>query len=130
MSVGSFLLFSFSRPFHAFAFDSLPAIEEGSAPWKEASARILPVDGSIAATAPLPPCAFRPSYAAFCAAALRVVTTLPPSFFLPVIMSSVLRKRSRSSLPVRMPSSMASSCVAPYAWETYPVTGAHMGPSL
>ncbi|CAM5627915.1 hypothetical protein SGLAM104S_01538 [Streptomyces glaucescens] len=74
------------------------------------------MDGSIAATAPLPR-SFRPSYAAFCAAALRVVTTLPPSFFSPVSMSRVLRKKSRSSLPVRMPSSRFSSWLVPKAWE-------------
>lgn len=88
------------------------------------------MDGSRATTAPLPPWFFSPFHAAFCAAALRVVTTLPPDFALPVIMSRVLRKKSRSSLPVRMPSSMDSSWLAPKAWEAYPVTGAHIAPFL
>lgn len=99
---------------------------DGSYDGVDTSARILPVDGSIAATAPfLSP---RPLYAAFCAAAFRVVTTLPPSFSLPVIMSRVLRKKSRSSLPLRMPSSSFSSWLAPKACEEYPVTGAHIAP--
>jgi hypothetical protein len=89
----------------------IPAKVDGSYDGVEARARIAPVLGSSAATAPfLSP---RPWKAAFCAAAFSVVTTLPPSFFLPVIMSSVFRKKSRSSLPVSMPSSRFSSCVAP-----------------
>lgn len=71
--------------------------------------------GSIAATAPF----FSPSFsnAAFCAAALSVVTTLPPAFFSPVNMPMVRSKKSRSSLPVRIWSSRDSSCVEPKACE-------------
>lgn len=83
--------------------------------------------GSMAATAPffLP----RPSKAAFWAAPLRVVTTLPPFSSSPVNIAIVRSKKSWSSLPVRMPSSMLSICVAPNACEANPVTGAHIGPS-
>lgn len=72
---------------------------------------MAPVRGSMAATAPflLP----SPSNAAFWAAALSVVTTLPPCFFSPVNIPMVRSKKSRSSLPVRMPSSRDSSWVEP-----------------
>ena len=49
---------------------------DGSYDGDVASARIAPVDGSIATTAPRTP--FSPWYAARCAAGLRVSTTEPP----------------------------------------------------
>lgn len=83
---------------------------------------MAPVAGSRATTAPflLP----RPSKAAFWALALIVVTTSPPCFSLPVSMSRVLRKNSRSSVLTRKPSSRDSSWLLPKDCEEYPVTGA------
>lgn len=76
---------------------------------------MAPVRGSIAATAPFLSPSF--SNAAFCAAGLSVVTTLPPCFFSPVNMPIVRSKNSRSSLPVRIWSSSDSSWVEPKACE-------------
>ncbi len=70
----------------------------GSKPGVLASARILPVDGSIATTAPC--CPPRPATAAACAAALIVVSTAAPSGLRPVMRSRIRVKKSRSPLPV------------------------------
>ncbi len=86
----------------------LPAKTEGSYEGVLASARMAPVCGSSAATAPfLEP---SPLKAALWAAPSRVVTTFPPVFLSPVNIDRVRSKNSWSLLPVRMPSSMDSSC--------------------
>jgi hypothetical protein len=76
-----------------------------------AMARIAPVDGSIATTAPcrLP----RPLTAASCAARFSVSTTLPPRGSRPVSSADSRRVNSRLSLPDRKPFSACSIPVAP-----------------
>lgn len=93
----------------------LPAKTEGSYEGVLARARMAPVCGSSAATAPflLP----SPLKAAFWAALLRVVTMFPPVFLSPVNIDRVRSKNRSSLLPVRIPSSMLSSCDESKAWE-------------
>lgn len=107
--------------------ERFPDRTDGSYDGADTRARIRPVDGSMAATAPLRPA--RPSYAASCAALRSVVTTWPPG----------LRSRtatpfhsgngvSSGFVPDRTPSSVCSSRVVPYTCEAKPVTGAYIGP--
>lgn len=91
--------------------DSSPGSYEGLL----TSARILPVEGSMAATAPrLPP---SPLYAASCIEALMVVATLPPGCWARVSSFQSGKGASIESVPERMPSSAFSIRVVPYVCE-------------
>ncbi len=113
---------SFSAVQAVFALVPVPESTDGSYEGLLTSARILPVAGSRAATAPrLPP---SPAYAARCTAARTVMAAFPPAG----------RPRARSyqsgnadspgSVPDRTASSARSTKLVPYVWEEKPVTGA------
>lgn len=107
---------------------AFPDSTAGSYEGLDTSASTRPVDGSIAATAPLRPSS--PSYAACCAAALRVVTTLPPRPWARVRPFTRGNGESIGSVPDSTASPLCSRSVVPYTWEAKPVTGAYNGPSV
>ncbi len=92
-------------------FVSLADNRFGSNDGLVASARIRPVDGSIATTAPR--YFFRPWYAARCAAAFSVSSTDPPLRACPRSRSENWLPSSRVSVPDRIGSSARSMPVAP-----------------
>lgn len=106
---------------------SFPESAAGLYDGVDTSARIRPLDGSIAATAPLRPRS--PSYAACCAARSRVVTTSPPKGRERVRSFHSGNPDSIGSVPDRTSSSECSRKVVPYSCEAKPVTGAYNGPS-
>ncbi|CAM5328070.1 hypothetical protein SALBM311S_06127 [Streptomyces alboniger] len=107
---------------------SFPDSDVGSYDGLDTSARIRPLDGSIAATAPLRPAS--PRYAARCAARSRVVTTSPPGFRARVTSFHSGNGDSIGSAPDRTPSCVCSRRLVPYSCEAKPVTGANIGPSV
>ncbi|GDY62823.1 hypothetical protein SAV14893_022160 [Streptomyces avermitilis] len=117
----------FSRSHALVTAEFVPDSSPGSYDGAETSARIRPLDGSIAATAPRRPAS--PSYAARCAPAARVVTTLPPGFRSRETPFHKGSSDSIGSVPARMPSAAFSRPVVPYTCEAKPVTGAYRGPS-
>ena len=78
-----------------------------------AIARIAPVLGLIATTAPRAPCRRNPRYAARCACGSSVSVTLPPLGGVPVRVSMTRRTNSDSSVPDRIALACASMPVAP-----------------
>src|SRR4051794_70691 len=96
----------------------------------ETIARILPVRGSIATTAPrtLSPNARSPSYAAFCASGSTVRVTLPPLGAWLSTRSITRLTNSEESLPDRMEFCVASTPPRPQSREKKPVRWAYSGP--
>jgi len=78
-------------------------------------ARILPVDGSRATTAPDLPSDCSELQAAFCALELIVSWTVAPLRGLLVIMSITLRTASEEELPLSTEFSVFSMPLAPYS---------------
>ncbi len=117
----------FSRVQDRPTAESFPDSAAGSYDGVDTSARIRPVDGSIAATAPLRPSS--PSYAACWAARSRVVATSPPAFWERVKSFHSGNGDSIGSAPDSTESSECSRRAVPYSCEAYPVTGAYNGPS-
>ncbi len=118
---------AFSRAQVSRAVLPFPDSSAGSYDGTDTSARILPVDGSTAATAPLR--RRSPSYAARCAAGSIVVSTWPPGLRDRVNSFHIGRGASSGAAPDSSPSSVRSSSVVPYSCEAKPVTGAYNGPS-
>ncbi len=106
--------------------ERFPDRTDGSYDGADTRARIRPVAGSTAATAPLRPA--RPSYAARCAAPRRVVATSPLGYRSRAEPFHRGKGESSGSVPDRTPSSECSRRVVPYTWEAKPVTGAYIGP--
>src|SRR5690606_18514607 len=118
---------AFSRAQVSRASAPFPDSGCGSYDGTDTSARIRPVDGSTAATAPLRERS--PSNAARCAAGWIVVSTCPPALRERVKSFHSGSGASAGSVPERIPSSACSSSVVPYSCEAQPVTGAYNGPS-
>lgn len=89
----------------------VPESRPGSYEGLLTSARILPVDGSIAATAPL--LLLRPLNAACCIEGLMVVTTLPPGCCVRLRLFQYGIRVSSRDAPERMESSAFSRSVVP-----------------
>lgn len=119
---------AFSRVHVSRAVLPFPDSGSGSYDGTDTSARIRPVDGSTAATAPFRPRS--PSYAARCALGSMVVSTSPPALRERVNSFHSGSGCSTGAAPDSTASSVASSSVVPYSCEAKPVTGAYNGPSL
>ncbi len=106
---------AFSRRQASATAGPVPDSRSGSYDGVETSARIAPVDGSRAATAPRRPRS--PSYAARCIDALTVVTTSPPGWRPRVNSFQKGSGASSGSVPESTSSSAFSSSVVPYVCE-------------
>jgi hypothetical protein len=89
----------------------------GSYDGVDTTARMLPVAGSIATTAPTYPLSFMAEYAACCTAGSSVSWTLPPRGSRPVMRSESWPAMSSGASPDRISFWFRSMPVGPYRME-------------
>lgn len=106
---------AFSRSQAALTRPPVPDSAAGSYEGLLTSARIFPVAGSTAATAPRLPA--RPAYAASCIPARMVVAAFPPPGRPRVRSYQRGKAESPGSVPDRTASSARSTKLVPYVWE-------------